>query len=227
MHKFWHCMIQTDQGKNHVFMNVGGFLFTLIFAGVGYGLMLLPGLDRLGPLIVAILLAVGWRQIFGYPEAFRSGIVFSSTTVLRVAIVLYGFRLDISELIRRGPEMLLLDTVTVMIGVGIVWLLGKRVGMDSRFSLLLGAGTGICGAAAIAAVSPVLGNREEETAMGVGIIALLGTVFALLYTVLLPELSLTPEQFGIWTGLSLHEIAHVAAAASPAGEGALTLAPDE
>lgn len=63
--------------------------------------------------------------------------------------------------------------------------------------------------------------------MGVGIIALLGTVFALLYTVLLPELSLTPEQFGIWTGLSLHEIAHVAAAASPAGEGALTLAPDE
>lgn len=202
----------------------GGLLFAFVFAGLGYGLALLPGLDRVGSLIMAILLAVIWRQAAGYPEAVRPGITFASKTVLRAAIILYGFRLDIGEVVQRGLGMLLLDAAAVLLGTGLVWWLGRRMGADSRFSLLLGAGTGICGAAAIAAVAPVLDSREEETAMGVGIIALSGTVFALLYTVLLPFLPMTPEQFGIWTGLSLHEIAHVAAAASPAGSEVLTVA---
>lgn len=191
---------------------------------MGYGLALLPGLNRVGPLIIAILLAVMWRQIAGYPEIVRPGIAFGSRTVLRIAIILYGFRLDIFEIIRLGPDMLLLSLIAVLIGVGLVGWLGRRFGADRDYTLLLGAGTGICGAAAIAAVSPIIGSQEEKTAMSVGIIALLGTIFALLYTALLPLLPLTTDQFGFWAGLSLHEIAHVAAAAAPAGEDALTMA---
>ncbi|MDP4107246.1 MAG: putative sulfate exporter family transporter, partial [Bacillota bacterium] len=91
-------------------------------------------------------------------------------------------------------------------------------------SLLLGIGTGVCGAAAIAAVSPLLKAKEEDTAIGAGIIALVGTLFSIGYILLKPFLHLTNNHYGIWTGISLHEIAHVALAAAPAGQDALAIA---
>ncbi|TGU71773.1 putative sulfate exporter family transporter, partial [Mesorhizobium sp. M00.F.Ca.ET.186.01.1.1] len=89
--------------------------------------------------------------------------------------------------------------------------------------LMLGVGTGVCGAAAIAAVSPIIQAKEEDTAIGVGIIALVGTIFAILYTVLRPFLPLSALDYGMWSGISLHEIAHVALAAAPAGQDGLAI----
>ena len=59
--------------------------------------------------------------------------------------------------------------------------------------------------------------------MGVGIIALVGTIFAVGYTLLRPIVHLTSVQYGVWSGISLHEIAHVALAAAPAGQDALAV----
>ena len=83
--------------------------------------------------------------------------------------------------------------------------LAKLFKADKMISLLVGVGTGICGAAAIAAIAPIVKAKEEDTAIGVGMIALVGTVFAIGYTMLAPVLSLTPVQYGTWSGMSLHE----------------------
>ena len=74
------------------------------------------------------------------------------------------------------------------------------------------------------AVAPIIKAKDEDTAIGVGIIAMLGTVFAIGYTLLRPILPLLPTEYGIWSGMSLHELAHVAIAAAPAGEDALAIA---
>ncbi|GAE06629.1 putative membrane protein YeiH [Paenibacillus sp. JCM 10914] len=76
---------------------------------------------------------------------------------------------------------------------------------------------------AIAAVSPIVNAKESDTAIGAGLIAFLGTIVAIGYTLVQPLLPLTPAQYGVWSGVSLHEIAHVALAAAPAGEDALAL----
>ena len=89
---------------------------------------------------------------------------------------------------------------------------------------MLGVGTGICGAAAIAAVAPIIKAKDEDTAIGVGIIALMGTVFAISYIILRPFLPIGDIEYGIWTGTSLHEVAHVALAGAPAGEDGLAMA---
>ena len=60
--------------------------------------------------------------------------------------------------------------------------------------------------------------------MGVGAIALTGTLFAVAYTVLRPFLPLSDVEYGMWAGVSLHEIAHVALAGAPAGQDALAMA---
>jgi len=102
--------------------------------------------------------------------------------------------------------------------------LAKIFKADKNISLLLGVGTGVCGAAAIAAVAPIVKSKDEDTAIGVGIIALMGTVFAIVYTILRPILPLDSIQYGMWAGTSLHEVAHVALAGAPAGEEGLAIA---
>ena len=72
-------------------------------------------------------------------------------------------------------------------------------------------------------MSPIVKAREEETALGAGLIALVGTIFAVGYTIIRPFLGITDIQYGVWSGVSLHEIAHVALAAAPAGQDALAI----
>jgi uncharacterized membrane protein YadS len=67
-----------------------GVAFTFAIAAIGFALAAIPVLDHLGPLACAILIAVVYRQIFGYPELIRSGIQFSAKHLLRFAIILFG-----------------------------------------------------------------------------------------------------------------------------------------
>ncbi|AHF06584.1 YeiH family protein [Desulfitobacterium metallireducens] len=198
-----------------------GFLFTIVIAALGTGLANLPITNRIGAMLCAILIAVLYRNILGYPEGLRPGIQFSAQKVLRFAIILYGFRLNINMILQQGIPLLLRDTLTIVIAISTTLLISKGLKGEKQLSLLLGIGTGVCGAAAIAAVAPIIKANEEDTAIGAGIIALVGTLFTLAYTLLYPYLHLTPIQYGIWSGVSLHEIAHVAAAAGPVGSDAL------
>lgn len=201
-----------------------GVLFTFALAWIGMTLAKQPGFSRFGAMICAILLAVVFRQLIGYPQRLRPGIQFSSRTLLRAAIVLFGFRLNLAIVLNEGLGLLLRDVGSVVGAVAITLLVAKWLKADSDMALMVGVGTGVCGAAAIAAVSPIIGAKEEDTALSVGIIALTGTLFTVVYTLLRPILPLSATQYGIWSGVSLHEIAHVVAAASPAGADALAIA---
>ncbi len=211
--------------KQKVLMRfLGGVGFTFFIALLGLGLSKLTGFDRIGPLACSIIIAVVIRQIWDYPEKLRVGIEFSSKKLLRYAIVLYGLKLNIAVIFNQGMPLLLRDIVTIVFSIVVTLLLAKWLKADFSISLLLGVGTGVCGAAAIAAVSPIIKAKEEDTAIGVGIIALIGTIFAILYTVLRPFLPISDIDYGIWSGVSLHEIAHVALAGAPGGEDVLAIA---
>ncbi|MGG6309394.1 YeiH family protein [Paenibacillus macerans] len=201
-----------------------GIGFTMILAALGLGLAHLPIFNRAGQLACSILLAIAYRQLWGYPESIRRGIQFSAQKLLRFAIILFGLKLNIGVVLQEGLPLLVRDAATVVFAILATLLIGKWLKADFSLSLLLGIGTGVCGAAAIAAVSPILKAKEDDTAIGAGIVALVGTLFAVSYTVLRPLLPLTDLQYGIWSGVSLHEIAHVALAAEPAGPDALAVA---
>ncbi|AWC31037.1 MULTISPECIES: YeiH family protein [Terrabacteria group] len=203
---------------------LGGIGFTFIIALVGFGLSKLPVLDHIGQLACAIIIAVIYRQIRGYPEKFRTGIQFSAKRLLRFAIILFGLKLNIDVVLHQGLGLLVRDVGSIVFAIFLTILIGKLLKADSSLSLLLGIGTGVCGAAAIAAVSPILKAKDEDTAIGAGIIALVGTIFAIGYTILRPFLPLTDLQYGIWSGVGLHEIAHVALAGAPAGPDGLAIA---
>ncbi|WP_019849705.1 YeiH family protein [Desulfitobacterium sp. PCE1] len=200
---------------------IPGVLFTTGIAAVATGIANLPGINKIGAMLCAILIAVLYRNTLGYPEKCRTGVQFTAQKILRFAIILYGFRLNIHLVFQEGPSLLFQGLFTIIIAVFTTLLVSKWIKGDMQLSLLLGVGTGICGAAAIAAVAPILKAKDEDTAVSVGIIALIGTFFTLAYTLLYPYLGLTALQYGTWSGITLHEIAHAAAAANSVGADAL------
>jgi uncharacterized integral membrane protein (TIGR00698 family) len=203
---------------------LSGIAFTIVIAAFGYALSKVPGFDRVGPLACAIVIAVIYRQFLGYPEKIRAGIQFSSKRFLRFAIILYGLKLNIDIVLHQGLGLLARDVGVIAFAILFTVWLGKLLKAESSLVMLLGVGTGVCGAAAIAAVSPIIKAKDEDTAIGVGIIALVGTIFSIIYTILRPFLPLSAIDYGIWSGISLHEIAHVALAGAPAGPDGLAIA---
>lgn len=199
----------------------GGLALTVILALAGWQLSHLRGFALAGPMACTLLLAVVYRNLLGYPEAFRSGISFASSRLLRAAIVLFGLKLPIDVVLSQGLPYLARAACTLAFALGASCLLGRWLKADRELTLLLAIGTGICGAAAIAAAAPLLGAKEQKTAMGAGFIAAIGTAFAIAYTLLQPLLPIDGVTYGIWAGLSLHEIAHVALAAAAGGPDAL------
>ncbi|MBL4951627.1 YeiH family putative sulfate export transporter [Neobacillus sp. YIM B02564] len=210
--------------KPSVGLWLGGIAFTFITAFCGFALAKVPGFDRVGPLASAIVIAIIYRQVFGYPEKIRAGIQFSAKRFLRFAIILYGLKLNIDIVLHQGLGLLARDAGVITFAILLTVWLGKWLKAESTLTMLVGIGTGVCGAAAIAAVSPIIKAKDEDTAIGVGIIALVGTIFSITYTILRPILPLSAIEYGIWSGISLHEIAHVALAGAPAGPDGLAIA---
>lgn len=200
-----------------------GILFTFIIAAISLISSKLPLLDKVGALTIAIVIAILFRHFKGYPESYRPGITFASKRLLKFAIILYGLKLNIFDVIGEGSTLLLIDGGVIIVSIGLMLLLNHYIKGDKAITLLLGIGTGVCGAAAIAAVSPILKSREKDTAISIGIIALIGTLFSLAYTVIYTLFTISPEVYGVWSGLSLHEIAHVILAADFSGDTALRI----
>ncbi|MEV0680340.1 putative sulfate exporter family transporter [Actinosynnema sp. NPDC050436] len=127
--------------------------------------------------------------------------------LLRAGVVLLGLQLSLPQLVGLGPGVLVAAVVTVGVTFfGTLWL-GGRLGLPRALVVLVASGFSICGASAIAAVSTE--RDEEHVATAVALVTLFGTVTM----VVLPLLGASPE----WIGLSVHEVAQVAAAAPASG----------
>lgn len=203
---------------------LSGIAFTAFLSAVGFLAAQLPGVSQIGPLAAAILLAVLYRHYFGYPEQMKSGIQFAAKKLLRLAIILFGLRLNMNVIVNEGLPLLWKSVLVIIFAVGLMVLGAKMFKADLSLMTLLGIGTGICGASAIAAVSPIIHAKEEDTAVSAGIISIVGTLFAIGFTVIRPLLPLDSDAYGMWAGLSLHEIANVALAGEPAGTEGLGMA---
>ncbi|WP_442601621.1 YeiH family protein [Paenibacillus sp. KN14-4R] len=184
----------------------------------------IPYVTIVGPMVTAIVLGISWRATIGVNERLRIGTGFASKYVLRAGIILLGARLDVVDLWHAGAKVFLPAAGAVCTGILAVFIVSRLLRVQAPLALLTSIGTGVCGAAAIAAVAPQLKSKEEDVAVGVVMIALMGTLFTVMYTLLQPVLGLDAMQFGLFAGSTLHEVAHVVASAQPFGSEALDMA---
>jgi uncharacterized integral membrane protein (TIGR00698 family) len=180
----------------------------------------LPGVKVLGPLGLALLLAAASRAAFGLPAKAAPGVRFFARPLLRVAIVLMGVRLDFTRLAQAGPRVLLVAALVVFLGSLFVAWLGGRLGVRRSLALLLGTGTSVCGASAIAATGPLVKADEDDVAVSIGLVSLLGTIGVVSYPALGKLAGLGDSAYALLCGASLHEVPQVLAAAFARGQEA-------
>ncbi len=201
-----------------------GILLTLIIALVAKYISTFPFFSILGQLVIAIILGMAWRAAFKVQDSWQTGITFSSKKLLRLGIIFLGMRLNLADIYNAGASVFLIAFINLVFALVVVYGLTKVFHVDKKLGILTACGTAICGAAAVVAIAPQIKANEKETAVGAAIVALLGTVFTLVYTVLYSVFNLTPTEYGIFAGGTLHEIAHVIAAASAGGNEAVDMA---
>lgn len=171
----------------------------------------------LSPLIIGIVLGMLYANSLRnrLPETWVPGIRFCSKQVLRWGIILYGFRLTLEQVAAVGGPAIAIDlivvTVTILGGV----LLGRLLKIDRDTALMTSTGSAICGAAAILGAEPVVKCEGYKTAIAVSTVVIFGTLSMFLYPVMYRTGmldGLSDTGVAIYTGSTLHEVAHVAGA---------------
>lgn len=176
----------------------------------------------LSPLIVGIVLGILYANSLRnhLPQTWVPGVTFCTKFVLRAGIILYGFRLTYQQVMQIGLPAIVIDTIIVLFTIIIGVIVGRMLKMDRDISLLTSTGSAICGAAAVLGAEPIVRSEPHKTAVAVSTVVIFGTLSMFLYPVLYRSgvFDLTPEQMGLYTGATLHEVAHVAGAGNAMGE---------
>ncbi|WP_284213012.1 YeiH family protein [Comamonas jiangduensis] len=175
----------------------------------------------LGALTLAIVLGLllGNTVYPRWAHATTPGVALSKQQLLRTGIVLYGLRLTFQDIGQVGWAGVALDALVLASTFGLACILGLRVfGLDNRTTLLIGAGSSICGAAAVLATAPVAKGRAQDVAMAIATVVVFGTVGTFLYPALYQWnaahgwLPMDAQQYGLYVGATVHEVAQVVAA---------------
>lgn len=154
-------------------------------------------------------------------KALHSGLRFSQQRLLRLGIVLYGVRLTLHDLTNLGPRAFLLDLMVIagVLTLGF-WIGVKVLGLDQDTALLVSAGSGICGAAAVLATDRVIESESHKVSVAVATVVVFGTLAMFLYPLVYPHLGFTDRQYGIYTGATVHEVAQALAAGRAVSQAA-------
>lgn len=176
----------------------------------------------ISPMIIGIVLGMLYANSLRnhLPETWVPGIQFCSKKILRLGIILYGFRLTFQDVIAVGTAGILIDavivTVTILGGIAI----GRLLKMDRDIALLTSIGSGICGAAAVLGAEATIRTKPYKTAVAVATVVIFGTIAMFIYPIAYRSgiLGLSPEEMGIYAGSTLHEVAHAVGAGNAMGE---------
>jgi uncharacterized integral membrane protein (TIGR00698 family) len=170
---------------------------------------------------LALLIGLIYGLSFSHPYHLDAKKL--SAFLLQASIVGLGFGINLHEVVRAGRTGFLYTALSIsfamLIGLGI----GRLFKVQHTPSLLISAGTAICGGSAIAAVGPVANAGEEEMAVSLGTVFVLNSVALFLFPVIGYALHLTESQFGLWSALAIHDTSSVVGATAKYGSQALMI----
>ena len=182
------------------------------------------GVGSPGAPVLALLLGATSSTVRAPGEVSRPGLAWAGSRLLQAGIVLLSLTVPLSALTEVGPRALPVVAVAVVTAFATASLLGRALGVGRDLRLLLGAGTGICGASAIAATASVIRPRPGDVSYALSTVVLMN----LLAIVTLPPLAratgLPATGFGAWVGASVNDTSAVVALAGAWSGPALAVA---
>jgi uncharacterized integral membrane protein (TIGR00698 family) len=216
-------------------LRLPGLLGVAVLAPLAMAMAELPWLKShgLSALTVAIVLGmfIGNTVYLRAAGVAAPGVLFSKQVLLRAGVVLYGLRLTFQDIAHVGVAGAAIDALVLSSTFALSCWLGTRVfKLERRTAMLIGAGSSICGAAAVMAAEPVIRGRAEQVTVAVSTVVVFGTVAIFLYPALyavgvhFPRWGLSSRAYGVYAGSTIHEVAQVVAAGRAVAESAANTA---
>lgn len=201
-----------------------GILVCVGIAGVSFATWLVS--KQVSSLMWAFIYSIIIANVVRLPKSFEPGINFCARELLRGVVAALGIVTSALIWLNVGVGVvnaLIIIFFSYFFGL---WL-GRKLGLSSALTTLIGVGTSICGASAIAATGPAIGAKEEEMGLAVACITLFGLLAMFLYPVLYGStvvggwLGFNLNAYSIWCGSGVHETAQVIAAAGAIDSAAI------
>ena len=171
---------------------------------------LLP-IHLIGAAVIAMFLGMTVNYFLKGNTLLQSGCKFTSKKILKFAIILLGFSLNITTILHVGKLSLTVMIFTLLTCFGGGYFIGKALGLNWKLSNLISAGTGICGGSAIAAIAPTIDAEDTDIAYAMSATFLFDMAMIILFPIMGKALGMTDQAFGIWAGTAVNDTSSVVA----------------
>ena len=172
--------------------------------------------------LLALLLGITFTLFFASPEALINKTI--GTKLLQIGIVILGLTISASNVIYMTSTYFAYISIFVILVFISGILISKILRIDSKLSILIASGTAICGATAIAAISPIIKAKPKDLFISIGIIFLLNGFAMAIFPMIGNGIGMSDEQFGLWIALAIHDTSSVVGTAMSYGEGSVETA---
>lgn len=201
---------------------VPGLVLALAIAAAATLLgQLIPVVD--GP-VIGIVIGVLVAAVCKPGARLRPGIGTASKFLLQVSVVVLGSQLSLAQIVRVGIGSLPVMIGTLAVCLTAAYWIGRGLGIIGDLRTLIGVGTGICGASAIAAVTPVIGAASVEVSYAVSTIFLFNVTAVLALPFVGHLIGMSQHSFGLFAGTAVNDMSSVVAAATGYGSSAANYA---
>lgn len=187
-----------------------GLLLSLAIAVIAT--MLNQYVHLIGASVFALLLGMFINFFMKDTKKYKDGITFTSKKLLKVAIVLLGTSLSVSQIIHVGKYSLVVMVFTLAAAFGFGYFIGKIFNMNWKLSSLISAGTGICGGTAVATLSQVIDADDSDVAYAISATFIFDVIMVILFPIMGTALGLSDMAFGLWAGTAVNDTSSVVAA---------------
>ncbi len=199
-----------EQNKNQ-----GSIIINVIY-GILILLCFLPFITPSIALILGILLSVAGIK--------HDKISKYTSLSLQVSIVLMGFGMNLSQVIRASESGFINTAISVFFVMLTGYLLAKLFKVDTKTGILISTGTAICGGSAIAAISPVINAKNYQISFALVIVFVLNAFALIVFPHIGHYFNMSQEVFGNWAAIAIHDTSSVVGAGAAYGAKALEIA---
>ncbi|GAB4405697.1 MAG: putative sulfate exporter family transporter [Thermodesulfovibrionales bacterium] len=200
--------------------DLSGIVFSLLIAVVSFLLSQFhPSFDAL---VVSIILGMLLSNILAKREMLQKGIDIMLRFFLPAGIALYATQLTFGNSINYW---MWLSVIAVFIfSFLMTFLVARAFRLPESLAVLLASGFAVCGASAIAVISPLVNARKEDTSIATIAIMVMGLISMVFYPILWDVADMTTGEIAFFSGTTIPMLGQVKVAAGAAGLDVLSLA---
>jgi uncharacterized integral membrane protein (TIGR00698 family) len=193
-------------------------------AVAGAGTVLGRKVPVIGAPVFAIIIGILVSAVRSPSAVLRPGLEFTAKRVLQGSIVVLGLGLSFRQVVSTGKDSLPVLVGTLVVALAVAWLAGRAFHLRRDLNTLIGVGTAICGASAIAATDAVISADEADVSYAIATIFTFNVAAVLAFPSLGHLFGLSQHAFGLWAGTAINDTSSVVAASTIYGHAASSYA---